>query len=163
MTPTIFIVRGIQVKKSNIMSKVEDFLTTEEEQEIVEAIRVAEKNTSGEIRVHLEKTTELDPFDRALEVFNELKMDETQLKNGVLIYLAVKDKTFVICGDQGINEIVENDFWDSTKDVMVAHFKNGNFKQGLIDGVLRAGEELKKHFPWSEDDTNELSNEISKG
>ncbi|WP_367754949.1 TPM domain-containing protein [Flavobacterium sp. WC2421] len=145
------------------MSKVEDFLTQEEEQEIVEAIRVAEKNTSGEIRVHLEKTTELDPFDRALEVFNELKMDETQLKNGVLIYLAVKDKTFVICGDQGINEIVANDFWDSTKDIMVTHFKNGNFKQGLIDGILKAGEELKKHFPWSEDDTNELSNEISKG
>ncbi|WP_369766204.1 TPM domain-containing protein [Flavobacterium sp. WC2429] len=145
------------------MSKVEDFLTQEEEQEIVEAIRVAEKYTSGEIRVHLEKKTELDPFDRALEVFNELKMDETQLKNGVLIYLAVKDKTFVICGDQGINEIVANDFWDSTKDIMVTHFKNGNFKQGLIDGILKAGEELKKHFPWSEDDTNELSNEISKG
>jgi uncharacterized membrane protein len=145
------------------MSKAQDFLTTEEEREIVEAIRVAEKNTSGEIRVHLEKTTDLDPFDRALEVFNELKMDETQLKNGVLIYMAVKDKTFVICGDQGINEVVQNDFWDSTKDVMVAHFKNGNFKQGLIDGILRAGQELKKHFPWSEDDTNELSNEISKG
>ncbi|CAM2788488.1 TPM domain-containing protein [Flavobacterium frigoris] len=145
------------------MSKVEDFLTQEEEQEIVEAIRVAEKNTSGEIRVHLEKTTALDPYDRALEVFNELKMDQTELKNGVLIYLAVKDRTFVICGDQGINDIVTNTFWDSTKDIMVAHFKNGNFKQGLIDGILRAGEELKKHFPWSEDDTNELSNEISKG
>ena len=145
------------------MSKVEDFLTQEEEHEIVEAIRIAEKNTSGEIRVHLEKTTELDPFDRALEVFNELKMDATQLKNGVLIYVAVKDKTFVICGDQGINNIVANDFWDGTKDIMVAHFKNGNFKQGLIDGILRAGEELKKYFPWSEDDTNELSNEISKG
>ena len=145
------------------MSKVEDFLTEEEENEIVEAIRVAEKNTSGEIRVHLEKTTQLDPYDRALEVFNELKMDETQLKNGVLIYIAVADKTFVICGDQGINDIVTNDFWDSTKDIMVSHFKNGNFKQGLIDGILKAGEELKKHFPWSEDDTNELSNEISKG
>jgi uncharacterized membrane protein len=145
------------------MSKVEDFLTQDEEQEIVEAIRVAEKNTSGEIRVHLEKTTALDPYDRALEVFNELKMDQTQLKNGVLIYLAVKDRTFVICGDQGINDIVTNTFWDSTKDIMVAHFKNGNFKQGLIDGILRAGEELKKHFPWSEDDANELSNEISKG
>ena len=145
------------------MTKVEDFLTQEEEQEIVEAIRVAEKNTSGEIRVHIEKTTALDPYDRALEVFNELKMDETQLKNGVLIYLAVTDRTFVICGDQGINDIVTNTFWDSTKDIMVAHFKNGNFKQGLIDGILRAGEELKKHFPWSEDDTNELSNEISKG
>jgi uncharacterized membrane protein len=145
------------------MSKVENFLTTAEEQEIVEAIRIAEKNTSGEIRVHLEKTTDLDPFDRALEVFNELKMDETELKNGVLIYLAVKDKTFVICGDQGINDIVANDFWDSTKDIMVAHFKNGNFKQGLIEGILRAGEELKRYFPWSEEDTNELSNEISKG
>ncbi|WP_339918727.1 TPM domain-containing protein [uncultured Flavobacterium sp.] len=145
------------------MSKVEDFLTQEEEQEIVEAIRVAEKNTSGEIRVHLEKTTELDAFDRALEVFNELKMDETELKNGVLIYLAVEDKTFVICGDQGINDVVTNDFWDTTKEAMVAHFKNGNYKQGLVDGILIAGEQLKKHFPWSEDDTNELSNEISKG
>lgn len=145
------------------MSKVEDFLTTEEEQEIVAAICVAEKNTSGEIRVHLEKTTKLDPYDRALEVFNELKMDETQLKNGVLIYLAIADKTFVICGDQGINDIVTNTFWDSTKNVMIAHFKKGNFKQGLIDGILRAGEELKQHFPSSEDDTNELSNEISKG
>ncbi|TDE06223.1 TPM domain-containing protein [Flavobacterium hiemivividum] len=145
------------------MSKVEDFLSKEEEQEIVEAIRMAEKNTSGEIRVHLEKTTALDVYDRALEVFNELKMDETQLKNGVLIYLAVEDKTFVICGDYGINDVVANDFWDSTKEVMVAHFKNGNYKQGLVDGILIAGEQLKKHFPWSEDDTNELSNEISKG
>jgi uncharacterized membrane protein len=145
------------------MSKEKDFLTKEEEQEVIEAIFIAEKNTSGEIRVHLEKTTDLDTYDRALAVFNELKMDETQLKNGVLIYMAVEDKTFVICGDEGINDVVENDFWDSTRDVMVAHFKNGNFKQGLIDGVLRAGEELKKHFPWSEDDTNELSNEISKG
>ena len=145
------------------MSKEKDFLTKEEEQEVIEAILIAEKNTSGEIRVHLEKTTDLDTYDRALAVFNELKMDATQLKNGVLIYMAVEDKTFVICGDQGINEVVQNNFWDSTKDVMVAHFKNGNFKQGLIDGILRAGEELKKHFPWSEDDTNELSNEISKG
>ena len=121
------------------MSKTEAFLTQEEEQEIVDAICVAEKNTSGEIRVHLEKTTALDP------------------------YLAAQDKTFVICGDQGINDVVANDFWDSTKDAMVAHFKKGNFKQGLVDGILIAGEQLKKHFPWSEDDTNELSNEISKG
>jgi uncharacterized membrane protein len=145
------------------MSKTDAFLTQGEEQEIVDAICVAEKNTSGEIRVHLEKTTKLDAYDRALEVFHELKMDETELKNGVLIYLAVEDKTFVICGDEGINDVVANDFWDSTKDAMVAHFKNGNFKQGLIDGIIIAGEQLKKHFPWSEDDTNELSNEISKG
>ena len=145
------------------MSKVEEFLTKEEEQEIVEAIRVAEKETSGEIRVHIEKTTPIDAYDRAMEVFHELKMDETELKNGVLIYLAVKDKTFVICGDKGINDVVTADLWDCTRDVMVTHFKKHNFKQGLIDGILRAGEQLKKHFPWQEGDTNELSNEISKG
>ncbi|MBG6110377.1 putative membrane protein [Flavobacterium sp. CG_23.5] len=145
------------------MSKVEDFLTKEEEQAVVEAIRMAEKNTSGEIRVHIEKTTSKVPFDRALEVFNELKMNETQLKNGVLLYFAVADKKFVICGDKGIDDVVANDFWDTTKDVMATQFKKDNFKQGLIDGILMAGEQLKKHFPWSADDNNELSNEISKG
>jgi uncharacterized membrane protein len=145
------------------MSKVEDFLTQEEEQEIVQAIQIAEKDTSGEIRVHIEKTTSIDAFDRALEVFHLLKMDETQLKNGVLIYLAVDDKSFVICGDEGINDVVENDFWNSTKDAMAVHFKKGDFKQGLIDGILKAGEQLKTYFPYQEGDVNELSNEISKG
>lgn len=145
------------------MSKVEDFLSKEDEQEIVEAIRVAEKNTSGEIRVHIEQTTSKVPFDRALEVFHELKMDETELKNGVLFYFAVADKGFAICGDKGINDVVAPDFWDCTKDKMVEQFKSGNFKQGIVDGILSAGEQLKKHFPWSEGDTNELSNEISKG
>ena len=144
------------------MSKVEDFLTQEEEQEIVEAIRVAEKNTSGEIRVHIEKKTSIDAFDRAMEVFQTLIMHETQEQTGVLIYLAVKDKTFVIYGDKGINEKVANTFWDTTRDVMVSHFKNGDFKQGLIEGILKAGEELKKYFPYQEGDKNELSNEISK-
>ncbi|MFB9110308.1 TPM domain-containing protein [Flavobacterium gyeonganense] len=145
------------------MSKVEDFLTREEEQEIVEAIRMAEENTSGEIRVHIEKTTSKVPFDRALEVFYELRMNETQLQNGVLFYFAVDDKNFVICGDKGINDLVTNDFWDCTKDVMTNHFKAGNFKQGIVDGILNAGEQLKKYFPSSEDNKNELSNEISKG
>ena len=144
------------------MSKVEDFLTKEEEQAIVEAIRVAEKNTSGEIRVHLEKKTSIDAFERAMEVFHLLKMDETELKNGVLIYLAVKDKTFVICGDKGINDVVPNDFWDCTRDIMVKNFKEGNYKEGLVEGIQRAGEQLQKYFPYQEDDKNELSNEISK-
>ena len=152
-----------QCSKNRKMSKVEDFLTTEDEQEIVEAIRMAEKNTSGEIRVHIEKTTSLDAYDRAMEVFHELKMDETELKNGVLIYLAVEDRNFVICGDQGINDVVPNDFWNCTRDVMVAEFKKGDFKQGLIAGITRAGEQLQHYFPWLEGDTNELSNEISRG
>ncbi|WP_394775596.1 TPM domain-containing protein [Flavobacterium sp.] len=145
------------------MSKVEDFLSKEEEQDIVEAIRVAEKNTSGEIRVHIEQTTSKVPFDRALEVFYELKMNETRLQNGVLFYFAVADKTFAICGDKGINDVVQSDFWDSTKEKMVTQFKSGNFKQGIVDGILSAGEQLKNNFPWFEGDTNELSNEISKG
>jgi len=145
------------------MSKVEEFLSKEEEQEIVEAIRIAEKNTSGEIRVHIENTTSIDAYERAKEVFHELKMDETELKNGVLIYLAVEDHHFIICGDKGINELVEPDFWDCTRDVMATQFKKGNFKQGLVDGILRAGERLQHYFPWQEGDTNELSNEISKG
>ena len=145
------------------MSQVEDFLSKEEEQEIVEAIRVAEKNTSGEIRVHIEKTTSKVPFDRALEVFYELKMNETQLQNGVLFYFAIEDQSFAICGDKGINDVVAADFWDCTKDRMAEQFKSGNFKQGIVDGILNAGEQLKKNFPWSEGDTNELSNEISKG
>ena len=145
------------------MSKVEDFLTKEEEQAVVNAIGMAEKETSGEIRVHIEKTTSIDAFDRALEVFHLLEMEKTHLKNGVLIYVAIQDKSFVICGDEGINDLVENDFWDTTKEVMVAHFKNGNFIQGLIDGITKAGEQLKRYFPYEEGDTNELSNEISKG
>lgn len=139
------------------------FLSKEDENEIVEAIRLAEKNTSGEIRVHIEQTTSKVPFDRALEVFYELKMNETELQNGVLIYLASADKQFVICGDKGINEVVAADFWDSTKEIMAAQFKKGQFKQGLIDGIAKAGDQLKTYFPWQTDDTNELSNEISKG
>ena len=144
------------------MSKTEDFLSNAEEQEIVHAIVEAEKNTSGEIRVHIEEHTEKSPLDRAQEVFFELKMDETQDRNGVLFYVCVSDKKFAILGDKGINEAVESDFWDCTKDTVIANFKEGNFKKGLVEGILRAGERLKKYFPFQSDDTNELSNEISR-
>ena len=144
------------------MSKIENFLTKEEEQEIVQAIRMAEETTSGEIRVHIEKTTSKVPFDRALEVFYLLKMNQTELQNGVLIYLAVADRKFVICGDKGINDRVATNFWDSTKEAMAIQFKNGNYKQGLIDGITKAGTQLQKFFPYLENDNNELSNEISK-
>ena len=144
-------------------NKVEDFLSYEEEQEIVEAIRVAELNTSGEIRVHIEKTCKGDATDRTLDLFHTLKMDNTKLQNAVLIYVAIEDKTFVIYGDKGINDVVGIDFWNSTKDVMQSYFKEGKFKQGLIEGILKSGEKLKKYFPYSNLDTNELTNEISKG
>lgn len=145
------------------MSKVEDFLTAKEEEEIVQAIREAERNTSGEIRVHIEKTTDVSHYDRALEVFQILKMFNTQQRNGVLLYIAVDDHKFVIYGDEGINNVVPENFWETTKEAIQNQFKQGNFKQGIIDGVLKAGKELQTHFPWTTDDEDELSNEISKG
>ena len=145
------------------MSQVEDFLTLGQEQQIVAAIRRAEQTTSGEIRVHLEKHTDLEVLQRAAEVFHWLKMDNTTQRNGVLIYVAVEDHRFAIYGDKGINEVVPNNFWESTKDVILTQFKEGNFTQGLIDGVLLAGKQLQQHFPWDHGDINELSDEISKG
>ncbi|CAM1348530.1 TPM domain-containing protein [Tenacibaculum insulae] len=146
------------------MSQVEDFLSKEEEQEIVAAIKKAELNTSGEIRVHIEASSNTeDAFKRALNVFQSLKMYETKQQNSVLIYVAVKDHKFVIYGDEGINKVVPANFWAITKNIMQAHFKKGAFKKGIVEGVLKAGEELKTHFPWQTDDVDELSNEISKG
>lgn len=145
------------------MSEIERFLTKSEEEEIIEAIKTTENNTSGEVRVHIENSTVKNHSERALEVFHFLKMDTTKLKNGVLIYVAVHDKKFVIYGDEGINKVVVADFWDATKNVMQSHFKNGHFKQGIVDGILKAGQELKAHFPYQKNDVNELSNEISKG
>ncbi|WP_372753538.1 TPM domain-containing protein [Mariniflexile sp.] len=142
---------------------VEDFLTQSEEEAVIEAIRIAESNTSGEIRVHIERSSNNDATNRALEVFHLLKMDNTKLQNAVLIYVAVDEKTFVIYGDKGINDVVASDFWDSTKNLIQSHFKNGNFKQGLVEGIIKSGEQLKKYFPYHDSDTNELSNEISKG
>ena len=144
------------------MSNIEEFLSEEEEAEVVEAIRRAEKKTSGEIRVHIEKTSNGDIWDRAMEVFHLLKMDNTKQDNGVLIYVAIDDRKFIIYGDKGINAVVPKDFWESTKDAIASQFKNGNFKQGLIDGILRAGRELQAHFPWEEGDINELSDKISR-
>lgn len=145
------------------MSKVEDFLTKLEEQEIIEAIREAERKTSGEIRVHIETTSEKEISGRALEVFHFLKMDNTKLQNGVLIYVAVDDKAFAIYGDKGINDAVPSNFWDSTKDIVIDHFKKGQYAKGLIQGILQAGEQLEKHFPWDNQDQNELPDQISKG
>lgn len=141
---------------------VEDFLTAEEEQEIVEAIRQAERNTSGEIRVHIERHTDKDAMIHAQEVFHWLKMDNTKEGNGVLIYIAVDDRSFVIYGDHGINKVVPENFWNRTRDIIQEHFKRQRFKQGLVEGVLMAGSELEKHFPWHDEDKNELSDEISK-
>lgn len=145
------------------MSEVERFLTNAEELEIIQAIREAEQDTSGEIRVHIENGLGADAMQRARELFHELKMDNTRNSNGVLIYIAVHDHQFAICGDRGICKVVPENFWDTTRDQIQMHFKKGHFKEGIIAGVRSAGRELHAHFPWNSGDTNELTNEISKG
>ncbi len=143
------------------MSKVEDFLTIAQEQEIIEAIRLAEENTSGEIRVHLEKNTEKEPLERAREVFTFLKMDQTAQHNGILFYVAVDDKKFSILGDKGIDQAVPDNFWHSVKDIVISEFKNGNYTEGLKQGILETGLKLKQYFPYQNNDRNELPDAIS--
>jgi uncharacterized membrane protein len=142
---------------------IQKYLSEGDQMQIVNAIRVAETNTSGEIRVHIEKDCKDDVLDRASYIFEKLEMHKTQLRNGVLFYLAVVDKKFAILGDGGINAKVPEDFWESTKNVVISKLKDGFIAEGLAEGILKAGEQLKTYFPYQEDDVNELSDEISFG
>ena len=136
-------------------------LNRTEDRRIVAAIKQAELNTSGEIKVRIENHCKGDVEERCLFVFNLLRLDKTKLRNGVLIYLAVKDRKFAILGDEGINQVVEADFWNDVKDLMLIHFKEGRFADGLEQGILRCGEKLKTYFPYQSDDVNEIPDEIS--
>ena len=100
-------------------------------------------------------------LDRAAWIFRKLGMQKTAERNGVLFYLAVKDKKFAIIGDGGINAKVPEGFWDNVKDLLQKNFREGKFTEGLSEGIILAGEQLKSHFPHSRDDVNELSDEIS--
>ncbi len=140
-----------------------NFFSKKEQELITSAIKQAELNTSGEIRVHIESTCSEDVLDKAVEVFYQLKMDKTQLNNGVLIFLSFVDKKMAIIGGKGIDEVVSNNFWNSTKDLMIQNFKEGKITEGLVSGITEAGEQLKNHFPYQENDINELSDDISFG
>ena len=130
---------------------------------IVSAIKEAEKNTSGEVRVHIETSFKGDVLDQAAYVFNKLGMLATEQRNGVLFYLAAKNKAFAILGDAGINSKVPEDFWEDIKATMQEEFQAGNMAVGLTKGIQMAGEKLKEHFPYQSDDVNELPDEISFG
>jgi uncharacterized membrane protein len=133
----------------------------EEQQRIRQAIERAEKNTSGEIRICVEKTCSEDPLDRAASYFFKLEMEKTQLRNGVLIYLSTNDHKFAIIGDSGINQLVPTDFWDKTKEAMLQRFKENDLIQGLVTGIERAGKQLQRYFPILTGDRNELSDDIA--
>ncbi len=145
-----------------MFSKKEIF-TSEQKEQIVAAIKQAENVTSGELRVHLEPNCNEEPLERAVEVFHKLEMHKTEHKNGVLIYIAWKDKKFAIVGDSGINAVVPANFWDGTKEVMKGHFKKGEFLEGIKFAIKEAGAHLKQYFPAQDNDKNELSDDISEG
>ncbi len=142
---------------------MEIFFTEQEKANIVNAIKSAELNTSGEIRLHVESKCKEDVLDRATHWFSKLDMHKTEQRNGVLFYLAVDDKKFAVIGDVGINVKVEDNFWNSIKDQIGKDFSEGKYSEGLIKGILSSGEQLKNFFPCQSDDMNELSDEISFG
>ncbi|MFH0758056.1 MAG: TPM domain-containing protein [Bacteroidota bacterium] len=139
------------------------FFSKEEKAQIKSAVQQAELNTSGEIRVHIDNHCREDGLDRAAWWFKRLGMHKTEKRNGVLFYLAVKDRKFAIIGDAGINAVTPEDFWDSIKEKMLAQFTQDAFAEGLCQGILLAGEALQSHFPYQDDDVNELPDEISFG
>lgn len=142
--------------------EADHFFSKEDEQRIVSAIKEAEGQTSGEIRVHLENHTDEPNLEHAKHIFEKVGMTKTALRNGVLFYLAVKDHQFSIIGDKGIDEVTPEDFWDHIRDLMQEKFRKGQFTEGLIEGIREAGVALKKYFPREDDDINELTNEISR-
>lgn len=144
-------------------TSAKNFFTKPQQEEILQAIKNAELNTGGEIRVHIENKCPGDVLDRAAQVFDKLQMQKTALRNGVLIYLSIENRKFAILGDAGINAVVPENFWDDIKTSMLKHFKEGQFTVGLTEAILQAGDQLKKHFPYLVDDVNELPDDISFG
>ena len=141
--------------------KASSFFTKEQQAQILASVREAEKETSGEIRVHIETSFTGDVLDRAAWVFKKLGMHKTADRNGVLFYLAVNDKKFAIIGDAGINAKVAAGFWDDISELLKKNFKEGKFTEGLSEGIILAGKQLETHFPHRKNDVNELPDEIS--
>ncbi|MBL4587041.1 MAG: TPM domain-containing protein [Flavobacteriales bacterium] len=140
--------------------KAKDYFTKERLAALDKVIKAAEKETSGEVRLYVEDKCKEDVLDHAAFLFGKLDMHKTELRNGVLFYLAMQDRKFAILGDGGINAKVEDDFWDHIKEEMLAAFKQANFSEGLEKGISMAGVALSEHFPYQKDDVNELSDEI---
>jgi len=142
---------------------LKDFFSKEQKEDIRIAILNAELDTSGEIRVHIEDSHTGDVLDRAAYLFKKLGMHKTEKRNGVLFYLAVRNRKFAVLGDAGINAVVPENFWDDVKSVLLNNFREGHFTEGLIEGITMVGTKLKEHFPYQRGDVNELSDEISFG
>lgn len=137
------------------------FFTLEEQRLIIQAIREVELRTSSELRFHIDTETDLTALDRAAYLFKKMKMHKTQARNGVLIYMSVRNKLFAIIGDVGIHQYVKDEFWQECKEDVLMQFKANNFCKGITDCISKVGDALQRHFPYQKDDSNELPDEIS--
>ncbi|MBI2285063.1 MAG: TPM domain-containing protein [Bacteroidetes bacterium] len=141
------------------------FFSEEEKQRIVAAVQEAEQRTSGEVRIYVESHCRfVNPVMRARELFFALKMDETEARNGVLVYVAMKDRQLAIYGDEGIHTKVGHTFWNAEVQKMLSLFNRNNYAEGIAEIIREIGEALVKHFPFNrETDTNELPDDIVFG
>lgn len=140
---------------------LEAIFSKAEEDRIIDTIREAEANTSGEIRVHLSQKSTQNAMETTKQLFNELRMFNTTNRNAVLLHISLGSKSFAIYGDKGIHQVVPDHFWENTRNVMTKHFRAGDLIEGICAGVTYVGEQLKAHFPWKTDNVNELSDDIS--
>ena len=146
------------------MIDLANFLSKSDEQLIIDHIASAEQITSGEIRVHIENYCNIEQvLDRAAFVFHELDMQNTQKRNGILLYIAVKDRKTAIIGDVGINRFLADDFWDCALDDLLAAFQQSKYRNGLVEVIDKIANVLSKYFPVELSDINELPNDISYG
>jgi len=146
-----------------MIKTAKDFFSKEQKEDIRQAVLNAELDTSGEIRVHIETSCKGDVMDRAAFIFDKMGMQKTEKRNGVLFYLAVQNRRFGVLGDQGINAVVPEYFWDDLRNLLLNHFREERFTEGLIEGIGMVGTKLKNNFPYQTGDLNELSDEISFG
>lgn len=142
------------------MAKLNSFFEKDDRQLVLEAIASAEKKTSAEVRIYVREKSGKDPMQDARAAFNKIGMRKTQLRNGVLFYLSLEDKKFVILGDDAINEKVTPGFWEIVRDAVIAQFKSGQFATGLAGGINIVGEKLAEFFPAQKEDVNELPDAI---
>ncbi len=142
-----------------------EFFTDEEKQSIIDAVRNAEQRTSGEVRVFVESRCRyVNAIDRAVEIFENLQMQKTELRNATLVYVAVKDRQLAVLGDEGIHQKVGNEYWANEVMKMINAFNRDNIAEGIRQCVLNIGEALARHFPYDRStDKNELPDDIVFG
>ncbi|MBS1764715.1 MAG: TPM domain-containing protein [Bacteroidetes bacterium] len=145
------------------MAAASSYFSEEQQLLLKNAIARNEKKTSGEIRVYIDSVINGDVLERAAEIFETLRMHETHLHNGVLIYVAIESRQFAIIGDSGIHQHVSQNFWEKVKSEMIPFFKRKDFTGGLLHAIDETGAKLKLHFPIKKDDINELPNDVIFG